>query len=129
MTGRLAARARSFCYAARGIAAMVASEPNARIHALATIAVVAAGVALGIDRGDWIAIALAIALVWTAEAINTAFEALCDVASPARDPRVARAKDVAAGAVLLSALVAASVGVLVFAPRLAALAAAFAASR
>ncbi|MFO0691024.1 MAG: diacylglycerol kinase family protein [Myxococcota bacterium] len=113
-------RLASFGYAARGIATMLRSEPNARIHAVAAIGVVVAGLALGIDRGEWLAIALAIGGVFTAEGFNTAFEALCDLTSPGRHPMVERAKDVAAGAVLLTALAAAAVGLLVFGPRLAA---------
>ena len=90
-------RLQSFRYAARGVAAMIRSEPNARIHALAAV--------------------LAIGGVLCAEGFNSAFEALCDVASPGRDPRVERAKDVAAGAVLLTALAALAVGVIVFGGR------------
>jgi diacylglycerol kinase (ATP) len=60
--------------------------------------------------------------VWTAEALNTAFEALCDVASPALHPLVERAKDIAAGAVLMAAGGAVIVGLLVFLPHLAVLA-------
>jgi diacylglycerol kinase len=114
-------RLRSFRFAARGIVAMLASEPNARIHAVATVLVVAAGLGFGIERGEWLAVALAIGAVWTAEGFNTAFEALCDVASPERHPRVERAKDVAAGAVLLAALAALAVAGLVFGPRFLAL--------
>lgn len=123
MTGPLPvqSRLRSFRFAARGILAMLASEPNARIHAIATILVVAAGFGFGIERGEWLAVALAIGAVWTAEGFNTAFEALCDVASPERHPRVERAKDVAAGAVLLAALAALAVASIVFGPRILAL--------
>lgn len=111
-------RLRAFADAARGLGAMLASEPNARIHALATVLVVAAGLGFGIDRGEWLAVVLAIGAVWTAEGMNTAFEALCDVASPDPHPLVARAKDVAAGAVLCAALAAVVVALLVFGPRL-----------
>jgi diacylglycerol kinase len=110
-------RMSSFRFAARGIAAMLTSEPNARIHAIATALVLAAGFGFGIERGEWLAIALAIGAVWTAEGFNTAFEALCDVASPDHHPRVERAKDVAAGAVLLAALAALAVAWIVFGPR------------
>jgi diacylglycerol kinase (ATP) len=56
--------------------------------------------------------------VWTAEALNTAFELLCDVASPEFHPLVEKAKDVAAGAVLIAAIGAAAVGLLVLGPPL-----------
>ena len=61
---------------------------------------------------------LAIVSVWTAEALNTAFEFLCDVASPEFHPLVAKAKDVAAGAVLITAVGASLVGLLVLGPHL-----------
>jgi len=114
----LRSRIRAFRFAGRGILAMLASEPNAKLHALATAAVVLAGLGLGIERGEWLAVVLAIGAVWTAEAFNTAFEALCDVASPEQHPQVERAKDVAAGAVLLAALAALAVALIVFGPRL-----------
>lgn len=110
-------RIRSFRYAARGILTMLASEPNARLHAIATVLVVLAGFGFGIERDEWLAVVLAIGAVWMAEAFNTAFEALCDVVSPERHPQIERAKDVAAGAVLLAALAALAVAVIVFGPR------------
>ena len=114
----LSRRVASFRYAARGVLAMLRSEPNARIHAVATLVVVTAGVGFGLERGEWLAIVLAIGSVWIAEGFNTAFEALCDATSPGRHPLIERAKDVAAGAVLLAALAACVVAVLVFGPRL-----------
>ena len=112
------ARVASFRNAFRGIGAMLATQHNAWIHAVATLSAVGLGLALGIDRGEWLAVVLAIIAVWTAEALNTAFEALCDVASPEFHPLVARAKDVAAGAVLIAAIGAVVIGALVFGPRL-----------
>jgi diacylglycerol kinase (ATP) len=67
---------------------------------------------------EWVALVLAIVAVWTAEALNTAFEFLCDVASPQFHPLVAKAKDVAAGAVLICAAGALAIAAVVFAPRL-----------
>ena len=95
---------------------MLVSQHNARIHAVATVVVVAGGVATELDRYEWIAIVLAIVSVWTAEALNTAFEFLCDVASPEFHPLVEKAKDVAAGAVLISAVGAVAVAAFVFGP-------------
>jgi diacylglycerol kinase (ATP) len=114
----VSARTRSFRFALRGIAATLSTQHNAWIHAVATLAAIVAGFALRIDRVEWLAVVLAIMAVWTAEGINTAFEALCNVASPEFHPLVARAKDVAAGAVLISAIGAVVVGALVFGPRL-----------
>lgn len=97
---------------------MLASQHNAWIHAAATLAVVALGLHLQIPRMEWCVLVLAIVSVWTAEALNTAFEFLCDVASPEFHPLVEKAKDVAAAAVLLSAVGAAVVGLIVFLPYL-----------
>jgi diacylglycerol kinase (ATP) len=111
-------RARSFRFAFRGIGMMLRSEINARIHALATVIVVAAGFGFGIDRAEWLAVILAITAVWSAEAFNTAIEALCDAVSQEERPQIGRAKDLAAGAVLLSAIGAAVIAAIVFGRRL-----------
>lgn len=108
----------SFVHAGRGIATMIRSERNAQFHVLATIVVVAVGLHFEIERGEWLALALAVGVVFCAEAFNTAFEALCDVVSPEHHPGIGRAKDLAAGAVLLAALAALAVGIGVFGRRL-----------
>jgi diacylglycerol kinase (ATP) len=116
-----AARIRSFSYAIRGIAIMLRSQHNAWLHALATAGVCAAGIQLGFSRAEWCWIILAIIAVWTAEALNTAFEFLADVASPDFHPVVQKAKDVAAGAVLISAIGSALIGTVVVFPDVSAL--------
>jgi diacylglycerol kinase (ATP) len=70
----------------------------------------------GVLLSDWCWIILAISLVWTAEALNTAFEFLADAASPEFHPLVRNAKDVAAGAVLITAIGAVIIGCIVFWP-------------
>lgn len=112
----LAARLRSFVYAGRGVRTMLLSQHNAWVHAAAALVVFTAGVTLGVTRVEWMVLILAIVAVWTAEALNTALEFLCDVASPDFHPLVEKAKDVAAGAVLICAVGATAVGMLVFAP-------------
>jgi diacylglycerol kinase len=116
--GRLVA---SFGFALRGIVALLRTQANARIHFAATIAVVAAGFFFAITRMEWCAIASAIGLVWTAEGLNTAIECVVDLVSPDHHPLAGRAKDIAAGAVLIAALIAAIIGALVFVPHFAAL--------
>lgn len=111
-TGRI----RSFAYALAGIATMLRSQHNAWIHAAATVAVCALGLLLGLSTADWCWIVLAIMSVWTAEALNTAFEFLADAASPEFHPLVKHAKDVAAGAVLIAAIGATVIATLVFWP-------------
>jgi len=113
-----AARLRSFVYAGRGIGTMLVSQHNAWIHAAATLSVVGLGLALGIPRLEWVALVIAIVSVWAAEAINTAFEFLCDVASPEFHPLVEAAKDVAAGGVLICAIGASLTGALILGPPL-----------
>ena len=113
-----AARLRSFVYAGRGVRTMLLSQHNAWIHAVLTLLVVTTGAMLGVSRLEWCALVLAIVSVWTAESLNTAFEFLCDVASPEFHPLVEKAKDVAAGAVLTSAVGATVTGTLIFVPYL-----------
>lgn len=112
------ARVRSIRHAWRGVRLMLVGEHNAWVHAGFTVAVIAAGVVLRISGGQWCAVVVAMMAVWTAEALNTAFEFLCNVASPAFHPQVERAKDVAAGAVLIAAAGAVVIGLLVFGPHL-----------
>jgi diacylglycerol kinase (ATP) len=111
-TGRL----RSITCAINGIVIMLRTQHNAWLHAMATLAVIVFGLTLHLSAAEWCWIVLAIVSVWTAEALNTAFEFLTDVASPAFHPLAGRAKDVAAGAVLLAACGAATIGLLVFGP-------------
>ena len=113
-------RVRSFRCALAGIRVMVSSQHNAWIHALATALVITVGLHFGLGRAEWCWVILAVVAVWTAEALNTAFEFLTDVASPAFHPLAAKAKDVAAGAVLITALGAVAIGVMVFGPYVAA---------
>jgi diacylglycerol kinase (ATP) len=98
---------------------MLRSQHNAWLHLGATLTVVVAGFVFALSRSEWCTLLLAIALVWTAEALNTAFEFLADVASPEFHPLVEKAKDVAAGAVLVTATGALALGLLIFAPRIA----------
>ena len=102
-----------------GVGILLASQHNARIHLVATVGVCGIGLLVGISRLEWVAVAVAIVLVWVAEALNTAFEFLCDVASPEFHPLVRKGKDVAAAAVLLSAAGAVAIGLLVFLPHVA----------
>ena len=95
------ARLKSFQYAVAGLAFMLRTQHNAWLHLIATIAVVAAGFALKVSASDWRWLVVAIVLVWVAETVNTAFEHLCDVVQPEFHASVQRAKDIAAGAVLV----------------------------
>ncbi len=112
----LKARVRSLGYAFEGIAFMLRTQHNAWIHMVATILVLGAASSLKVSAADWRWIVLAIFLVWAAEALNTAVEYVCDKVAPDYDIVVKRAKDVAAGAVLLSAFSSACIGALTFLP-------------
>lgn len=98
---------------------MIRCQHNAWIHAGVTLVVVIAALLFRVSAADWCWIILAISIVWTAEALNTAFEFLADAASPEFHPLVRDAKDVAAGAVLLTAIAAAVIGGLIFWPHVA----------
>lgn len=113
-------RLKSLAHALRGVDHVVRTQPNARLHLLAAVLVCAAGVYFRLGRAEWLWISVAITLVWSAEAFNTALELLADVLHPARHAGIGRAKDVAAAAVLIAALGAAVIGLLVFVPHLAA---------
>ena len=111
-TGRI----RSFRHAFVGIWTMLKSQQNAWVHACATIAAVLAGLLLDVSPAEWCWLTLAVMAVWTAEALNTAFEFLADVVSPEFHPAVKQSKDVAAGAVLISAIGSVVIGLLVLGP-------------
>jgi diacylglycerol kinase (ATP) len=118
MSFSVLARLKSFRFAFEGLAFMLRTQHNAWLHLIATILVIAAGLFLRVSAADWRWLVAAITLVWLAEAMNTAFEYLCDVVQPEFHISVKRAKDIAAGAVLICAIGAAMVGVLTLAPYL-----------
>ena len=113
-TGRI----RSFRYAFIGIGTMLKSQHNAWVHAVVTAGVLSAGGIWHINRMEWCVVVLAIMAVWTAEALNTAFEFLADATSPEFHPLIKHAKDVAAGAVLISAMGSVVIGLIIFLPKL-----------
>jgi len=90
------------------------TQRNAWIHAAATVAVVALGIFAGLSRMEWCVIVLACAGVWCAEALNTAVEFLGDAVTREQHPLIGKAKDAAAGAVLVAAIAAVIAGIFVF---------------
>jgi diacylglycerol kinase len=109
---------KSFEYAFSGIIVLLKEEPNARFHLLATIVSLFFGFFFKLSSQEWLALLFAIALVWVAEIFNTALENLSDRISLEKDPFIKKAKDLAAAAVLISALVALIIGLLLFLPPL-----------
>ncbi|MBK8704433.1 MAG: diacylglycerol kinase family protein [Saprospiraceae bacterium] len=118
MMHRLKRRWKSFGFAFKGLADMLRTQPNARFHTLAAGLVIAAGLYVNLSTIEWCLISLAIALVFAAEAFNTALEYLVDLTSPHPHPLAGKAKDAAAAAVLLTALGAAVLGILIFGPKI-----------
>jgi diacylglycerol kinase (ATP) len=115
---RFTERALSFKHAISGILLVVRTQPNAWIHAVATVGVVGAGLCLNLARWEWAALVFAIGLVWTAEALNTAIEFLADEVSREQREGIGRAKDCGAAGVLLASIAAAVIGLIVFVPHL-----------
>ncbi|WP_020470213.1 diacylglycerol kinase family protein [Zavarzinella formosa] len=115
---RRTSRLRSFRFAFAGLATLLKTQPNARIHAIITLAVVIAGIVFKLTSPEWCWIVLATAAVWVAEALNTSLEFLADAVCPEFHPLVKHSKDVAAGAVLLAAAGAVVIGLLIFGPHL-----------
>ena len=83
---------------------------------IAAMAVIIAGIVLGITRTEWIMVVMCIGTVISAELFNTAIEKLVDLVSPERHPVAGRVKDIAAGAVLICAVAAAIIGLIIFIP-------------
>jgi diacylglycerol kinase (ATP) len=119
--GLLRRRAASFGHAFRGVVVALRSELHLQFHAVATVLVLGLGGYFGLSGLEWALVSLAVASVWAAELFNTAIETLTNLVSPGYHPLAGKAKDVAAGAVLLAALGALVVGALVFGPKVGAL--------
>jgi diacylglycerol kinase len=111
----------SFKYAIAGVVDLFKTQPNARIHLFFTIIALCLGSYFQLSLLEWALIWLCIGLVFSMEALNTAIEHLTDLVSPEYHPLAGRAKDVAAAAVLLSAIGAIVVGLIVFFPKIFAL--------
>jgi diacylglycerol kinase (ATP) len=105
----------SFNYAFEGIIHVLRTQRNLRIHFAIAIAVIAAAAALGVERMELIALLIVIAFVLVAEMVNSAIEGAIDASTTSFDPNAKLAKDIAAGAVLISTVTAIAVGYLVFA--------------
>lgn len=109
---------KSFRHASNGMAILLATQTNARIHLGVTAAVALLALGLGLSPSEWCWLVGAAALVWTAEALNTAVELLGDAATGGtHDPLVGKAKDVAAAGVLLAAMGAALIGIIILLPQ------------
>ena len=111
-------RARSFRYAISGWWFVIRTQRNAWIHAVVSVIVVAVCIWLQLSSRDWAVIVAAITMVWMAEFLNTALEAVVDLASPQKTHLARVGKDVGAAAVLIAAICAAVIGFLILGPPL-----------
>lgn len=101
-----------------GIILALRTEPHMRFHLTSAIIVTTTALLAGLNRYEWIALVLAMAIVIAAELLNTAIENVVDLVSPERHPLAKAAKDTAAGSVLVAAIAAAIIGLLVLGPHL-----------
>jgi diacylglycerol kinase len=108
---------RSFRYAFNGLKVLIAEEHNARIHMVITVVVIGVGLYFRLSAGEWTLVLLCMALVFSMELINSAIENLADFISPEQNEQIKRVKDLSAAAVLVSAIIAAIVGLIVFLPK------------
>ena len=108
----------SFKYACMGIKSAIKSERNMKIHVLATLIVTALGFILGLDPLEWVACIFSIVIVIGGEMFNTAIETIVDLVSPNINPLAKKAKDIAAGSVLVMAIGAFLVGLIIFIPKI-----------
>ncbi len=111
-------RFRSFRFAFRGILDVLKYEHNFRIHITILLLVIAAGISLKISEYEWLIIIIVSALVLISECLNSSIEHLADAIKPDEDERIRKVKDIAAAAVLISAIAAAVTGAIIFTPYL-----------
>lgn len=112
---------KSFGYAFRGIWATIRSERNIKIHCAVAALVVVFGLWLGLSKMEWMICFILFGQVISLELVNTALEAVVDLVTQEWKPLAGKAKDAAAGAVLVSAIFAAVIGLMIFVPKLATL--------
>jgi diacylglycerol kinase (ATP) len=111
-------RLESFGYAFRGILFAIKTQINLKIHLVITGCVIAAGFYFRISKIEWFVIVIAIGMVIAAEIFNTAIETLTNLVSPEKNKQAGLIKDLAAGAVLITAIAAAILGILIFLPKI-----------
>ncbi len=108
----------SFRYAFAGLFATIRSERNMKIHCFMAVCVAIAGLIFRIQPYEWLVCITLFGLVMGLETVNTAIEAVVDLVTEEKRPLAKKAKDAAAGAVLIAAIMAAGAGLLIFVPKL-----------
>ncbi|NQV23838.1 MAG: diacylglycerol kinase family protein [Rhodopirellula sp.] len=114
--GFFTSRCVSFRHAFRGLGFALRSEIHVRIHLVATLAVIGAGLYFDLSINEWCSVSLAIGLVIASEILNTAIERLVDIVRPEHDAAAGQVKDLASAATLVAAFAAAVIGLLIFGP-------------
>ncbi len=111
-------RKNAFGYALKGLRFFFSKEDHAKVHAIAGLIAVLLGFILKVTIYEWLVIILCIAIVLSAEAINSALEKLTDIASPEFSEKAGAVKDIAAGAVFIVSVAAAIAGAIIFLPKI-----------
>jgi diacylglycerol kinase len=114
----LRSRIGSFKFAFDGLFSLLKTEHNSRIHLLAAVSAIALGIILKINLIEWSLLIVVIGLVFLTELLNSSLEALSDLVNAERNDTIRKAKDFAAAAVLISAIVSVAVGGLIFIPKI-----------
>ncbi|MBC2840427.1 diacylglycerol kinase [Robiginitalea sp. SC105] len=111
-------RIKSVGIALKGAWLLVCTEGSIQIQAVIALVVTGAGFYFGISPVEWMIQLLAIGLVMGVEGVNTAIEKLSDYVQPEHDPRIGRLKDISAGAVMITSVLASIVGLIIYLPKL-----------
>ena len=114
----ITARLKSFKYAYDGFKAFVKKEHNARVHLFFTVMVIMAGFYFQLDVSEWITIVFAIALVFITEILNTSLEEIANFICAEENSKIKNIKDLAALAVLISAIAAVILGAIIYTPKI-----------
>ncbi len=112
----LKSRYKAFGHAFNGIAKLIKSETHFQIELGMAVAITLLGFIFEITSTEWLIQTGMIGLVLCAEAFNSSLEELADVAHPEKHPKIKKVKDIAAGAVLLTAIVATIIGLMIYIP-------------
>tara|TARA_B110000285_G_scaffold214738_1_gene260431 strand:- start:314 stop:688 length:375 start_codon:yes stop_codon:yes gene_type:complete len=112
---------KSFSFALNGLKILFKEEHNARIQLVAAFLVILMGVYFNINSFEWVIVVLSIGFVFVSELLNSSIEAVCDFIQPEKHQAIKRIKDLAAGAVLFSAITALVVACIIFSPKIIAL--------
>ena len=115
---KIRSRLKSFVFAFSGISSLLRNEHNSRIHLLAAVIAVIAGIILKITPPEWCLLIIVIGLVFISELFNTSLEAMADIIDSEPNEKIRKAKDYAAAAVLVAAIISVFIGGLIFLPRL-----------